>query len=226
MTFTFSGSGPGTQSPDGCSVELYRALPYLGELEDVTALLRAGDSILELGCGTGRLCAHLEHLGLRVTGVDESADMLAALPPTATAVRSTIESLVLNRRFDTVLLASHLINHPDPHSRRAFIECARRHLNPGGRFLLKRHSPEWLQTVKPGVVRPAGPLMVHAEHVSRRVEAIDIRLRYEGFGQVWHQSFSTVALSEPQIERLLEQAGFAEMRWHGDLRLWASAVAQ
>ena len=35
MAHVSSSTGPGTQTPDGCSVNLYRLLPYMGELADI-----------------------------------------------------------------------------------------------------------------------------------------------------------------------------------------------
>ena len=86
MTHVFEGEGPGAQTSDGCSVELYRDLPYLGELDDILGELRNGSHILELGCGTGRLTRQLVRQGLSVTGVDNSAEMLAGMPREAAAV--------------------------------------------------------------------------------------------------------------------------------------------
>ena len=119
MDQRFSGSGPGVQTPDGCSVELYRQLPYMGELDEVAAMLPAGASVLELGCGTGRLSSRLAAFGLRVTGVDESADMLAHLPQGVVSVRSSLHTLALPQTFDVVLLPSQLINQPSAATRQA-----------------------------------------------------------------------------------------------------------
>jgi SAM-dependent methyltransferase len=58
-------------------VELYARLPDLGEGEIVASFLSAGASVLELGCGAGRITRQLVRLGYRVTAVDESAEMLA-----------------------------------------------------------------------------------------------------------------------------------------------------
>lgn len=113
MRHSFTGEGPGAQTPDGCSVVLYRDLPYMGELEEVIDQFRPGMSVLELGCGTGRLCSRLVEVGCTVTGVDESSEMLACLPPQIHAVQSKVEDLDLARTYDVVLLASHLINHSD-----------------------------------------------------------------------------------------------------------------
>jgi len=83
VNHAFLGSGPGPQARDGCSVELYRSLPYLGEIDCVRPLLYPGSSVLELGCGTGRLTRFLLDLGLRVTAVDNSPEMLLAVPSPA-----------------------------------------------------------------------------------------------------------------------------------------------
>ena len=47
---------------------------------DVVALLdpRADERILDLGCGTGHLTAQIAASGARATGVDRSAEMVAA----------------------------------------------------------------------------------------------------------------------------------------------------
>jgi SAM-dependent methyltransferase len=215
----------GVQTPDGCSVELYRQLPYMAELDEVIEQFTEGTSVLELGCGTGRLCARLASAGCRITGVDESADMLASLPSGVEAVHSSIEDLELGRTFDTVLLASHLINHPSAHLRGAFARCARRHLQAGGLFVLMRHSPDWLMSVQVGPVGKSEGVAMHVEAVSREAKLVHMTLRYQLSSQVWRQSFSTVSLSEAEVEELLVSAGFSGIRWQGRQRQWALAVA-
>jgi 2-polyprenyl-3-methyl-5-hydroxy-6-metoxy-1,4-benzoquinol methylase len=53
-------------APDGSPVEVYERLPDLGEGEIVASILAAGSSMLELGCGTGRITRQLVRLGYRV----------------------------------------------------------------------------------------------------------------------------------------------------------------
>ena len=112
-------------APDGSPVELYALLPELGEGDLVARAVPAGGSVLELGCGTGRITRQLVRLGFQVTAVDESQEMLAHVDG-AEAVCARIEDLELRRRFDAVLLASNLIN-SDLETRRAFLETCRRH---------------------------------------------------------------------------------------------------
>ena len=67
-------------APDGSPVGLYARLPELGEGEAVAAALPAGASVLELGCGTGRITRQLVRLGHRVTAVHESGGDACARP--------------------------------------------------------------------------------------------------------------------------------------------------
>jgi SAM-dependent methyltransferase len=221
----FSGSGPGIQTPDGCSVDLYRALPYMGELDDIEPALRRNASALELGCGTGRLCQRMKELGLQVTGVDESPDMLALLPPGIEGVLSSIETLNLERRWPAVLLPSHLINHPERIVRSAFIATAKRHVAPAGTFFVKRHDPAWLATVQSDPIGTSHGVSYYAEQVVRDGDTVEMTLRYEASGETWTQSFSTTALSEAEIENELGRHGFDQVKWFGRKKLWASGVA-
>ncbi len=112
-------------APDGSPVGLYARLPELGEGEVVASVLAAGASVLELGCGTGRITRQLARLGYRVTAVDESPEMLAHVLDAET-IPAQIEGLDLGRRFDAVLLASNLVT-AEPEQRWAFLETCRRH---------------------------------------------------------------------------------------------------
>jgi SAM-dependent methyltransferase len=223
MATTFSGSGPGVRTPDGCSVSLYRLLPYMDELRDIEPALAMHATALELGCGTGRLCARLLELGLRVTGVDESEAMLSHLPDGVEGIRSSIEGLDLGRTWSAVLLPSHLINHPDADARRQFVQAAGRHLDFGGTFFVKCHDPAWLATVQSGRLGTSRGVTYHAENVVRSGDVVTMTLIYEGFGQSWTQSFSTVSLSETDVEDLLRQHGFGHVEWLGRDRLWVAA---
>lgn len=224
MGFRFSGSGPGVQAPDGCSVDLYRKLPYLGELEDYRVLFQVGTHVLELGCGAGRLTRRLLEWGARVTAVDNSPDMLSALPDGAARVHSDIESLNLDDRFDVVLLASCLINHPVTEVRCAFIDTARRHLRRESRLLLERHDPAWLRSVQPGPLNAIGDIEMSVEAVNHTAAIVEMTLRYELAGSVWRQSFAVAPMSEAEVEALLSRSGFGCFVWSGKQNRWLSAA--
>jgi SAM-dependent methyltransferase len=99
-TIRFRGSGPGPQSLDGCSVELWKLLPAGVEPSLIASAVPPKGSILELGARVGRITRPLLELGYRVTAVDNSSEMLAEIRG-ATTVLSNIEDLALSTLFVT-----------------------------------------------------------------------------------------------------------------------------
>ena len=223
MTHVFSGAGPGTRTSDGCSVELYRDLPYLGELDDIIGELQPGASALELGCGTGRLTRPLIDRGLSVTAVDNSAEMLSSLPSGAKPVFCDIGQLNLTHRFDIAILASCLINHPDLTVRASFLASARRHLGPSGRLFLQRHDPNWLRDAPVGEVCRVNDSTIAVETVARRGNEISMTIRYDRPMGTWWHSFAAEILDDAAVERDLLDAGFEQPTWHGRAKRWLSA---
>ncbi|SEL53540.1 Ubiquinone/menaquinone biosynthesis C-methylase UbiE [Roseateles sp. YR242] len=224
LPFEFSGAGPGAQSRDGCSVELYRRSAYAGEIEHLRPWLAPGTRVLELGCGTGLLSHRLLAFGCVVTGVDNSADMLAHVSDQVRRVHADIEQLALEDRFDVVLLPSGLINHADPAIRRAFVAAAARHVSPSGLLILKRQDPGWLTSAKVGQRSgsDAQSLEVLAVERAPDTEGVQVRmtLRYGIAGDSWTHTFSVIALEEPSIARLLAAEGFSVPEGLDDERLW------
>jgi hypothetical protein len=69
MDFTrrpgYDGSGPGDITPDGCAVEFYRRLPVDNQPGVIAAAAPPPATLLELGCGTGRVTRALAARGTR-----------------------------------------------------------------------------------------------------------------------------------------------------------------
>jgi SAM-dependent methyltransferase len=187
-------------APDGSPVELYARLPELGEGEVVASVVPARASVLELGCGTGRITRQLVRLGYRVTAVDESPEMLARVEDAET-VRARIEGLDLGRRFDAVLLASNLVT-AEPEQRRAFLETCRRHADlvlveglPLG------WSPEDGERILGEVVS-----RLHVERVEEGV--VDGEMEYVADGETWLHAFTMrVFADDAELDAALAEAG-------------------
>ncbi|OZV76999.1 hypothetical protein CA850_24820 [Micromonospora echinospora] len=217
-----SGNGPGAIAPDGSSVDLYARLPTWGEPELVHRALPPAASILELGCGAGRMTGPLVRLGHPVTAVDESPEMLARIPYTVT-VRSTIEELRLPGRFDAVLLASHLINDPDRRLRVRWLTTGRRHLADGGSLLLQRLDPSWFDTPRPAYVYQDGLeiVLVEVRRPTSRQVAATIRYRLEGL--VWYHRFTVERVDDADLDELLALAGLRRTEFVSADRTWVRA---
>lgn len=66
---------------------------------------KAGENILDVGCGTGDLAAKIQETGAVVSGVDASADMVALAKqnyPTISFEQKDASQLDYNREFDAV----------------------------------------------------------------------------------------------------------------------------
>jgi len=219
-----SGTGPGARTRDGCSVELYRRLPAMGELERFAHLVPPSHSILELGCGVGRLTRELLARGHPVTSVDNSEDMLALLPPGARKVLADIETLDLGEAFDAVLLASCFVNTADAVLRGRLVAACRRHLEPGGLLIFERHDPAWLDGAEPGLAGTE-PVEIHIDHLVRHRDEVEMTLRYRDGADEWTHSFVAARLEEDDLRELMRDNGFGAPVWLDPRRRWGAATA-
>lgn len=208
---THRGEGPGPHTGDGCAVELYRLLPYFGEVERIAPSI-PGRDVLELGCAVGRMTRHLLAHGYRVTAVDNSPEMLAHVPAEATRVCSNIEDLDLGSRFDAVILASSLINTP-LEERSALLAACRSHLKPVGRLVFERYDPAWLADAKVGPLGTMGEVRMHLDRFERAGDHVEMSLRYRAGADEWVHHFAAVSLDDEQVRACLLQAGFDPPVW-------------
>jgi SAM-dependent methyltransferase len=214
------GTGPGVITPDGCAVDFYALLPVMGEPPIVHAAVPDGASILELGCGTGRLLRPLAGLGHPVLGVDESPDMLARVPDLPTAC-SPIETLRLDRTFGAILLASTMIN-ADPAKRRAFLAACRRHADPGGVVVIQQQPPTWFDTVEP-TERQHGDILLIVRSADRSGSQLGVVVEYQVGDRTWTHAFSPCRISEDELTADLGSADLTFGRWLTDDHAWFMA---
>ncbi len=190
-------------------------------------LAAAGDAVLDLGCGTGRLSLALARQGAQVCGVDASAAMLALARQRASAAGLAITwvqgdwlHLDLDRRFDLAILPYNGLQHLlDLDEIRAFLKTVREHLGPQGRFALDLHLPqaallardpeEWFG-VEEGPVSPSG-WRVLAEQSRWNAVAQVLTQRWRMGGPQGQDRLIELPLRQyfpVELRALLEGAGF------------------
>jgi SAM-dependent methyltransferase len=134
--------------------ELYDAAFAWDIEEEVDWLLeRLGSdcrSVLEPGCGSGRVLEPLARRGLQVVGIDRSAAMVElARARGVEAVVADMTDFELGRTFDGAVCPINTLAHLSPEELARHLERMGRHLRPGARYLVQLqlgaepHSSEW-----------------------------------------------------------------------------------
>jgi hypothetical protein len=164
--------------------------------------------------------------GFAVTAVDNSEEMLESVPNEARVIRADIGDLDIGERFDTVLLASCLINVADESTCAKWLDSCRRHLLSDGLFAFERHDPAWLLNARPGYIGSIGSITMHLESEARQGDIARLCVRYEDESSVWHHNFSVRALDDAAVNRLLRKSGFGAAAWLNERVTWGLARPQ
>jgi SAM-dependent methyltransferase len=192
----------------------------------------AAKTVLDMGCGTGRLAVALAASGHRVTGADPAAAMLdlARARPggeRVTWVEADAASLALDTRFDLIVMTGHAFQHLlEDDAIRAALANLRRHMAPGGRLAFETRNPltegwrRWTpdRTQARLDVPGVGAVEVHYDIVpggtSERV-TYETHFRF-GPGDVVVTT-GTLRFTWPEeLDAFLTQAGFTRITSYGD----------
>jgi SAM-dependent methyltransferase len=218
-----AGTGPGVITPDGCAVDFYARMTAMGEPEIVHAAIPAGASILELGCGAGRVTHPLVALGHPVTAVDESPEMLAHVRGAET-VHARIEELALGRRFDVVLLASQLINADDAAARNALLAACLRHVTGDGGVIIQQQAPGWFDSAAE-TERTSDGIIFRVRDVSRPGPGlVSATMEYVDGDRVWTHAFTARRLDDADLTAVLAESGLRLDRYLTEDHSWLRAV--
>jgi SAM-dependent methyltransferase len=226
----------------------YYTHTYARRLEDVRYYVdlardRVGPkgSVLEYGCGNGRIAIPMARLGVAVTGVDLSSDMLAdfraRLANEDATTRSRIalrrgdmRNVSIGRRFELVLCPFnaflHLYTREDVER---FLARAKAHLAPGGELVFDVSIPEPLELARDPARAYHAPRFRHptAGDVVRYTERFDydkqrqilfVAMEFSplGGGDSWMTPLAHRQFYPQELEALLHYNGFEVARWFGD----------
>ncbi len=207
-TIRYQGSGPGPQTLDGCSVELWKLLPAGVEPSLIASTVPPRGSILELGAGVGRVTHPLLELGYNVTAVDNSSEMLAEISG-ATTVLSDIEDLRLGTSFDAVVLGSFLVHAPAPGTRAALLEVCRRHVKQSGVVLIQHYRAGWPASAVAGFIEEKNGIKTFVDDLTHDGRFVQIALRFEAASGTWTQSFTAETLNQSELDDAFAHAGLS-----------------
>lgn len=140
---------------DGAQPVVVEDIPFYVDLAREAA--RAGQAVLELGCGTGRVTLPIAQAGVEIVGLDNAAPMLDVARRKAGGaenpewVQGDMSDFQLDRQFGLVIIPyrSFLLL-LTVEEQKACLKRIREHLVPGGRLALNVFNPsilaieEWL----------------------------------------------------------------------------------
>lgn len=114
---------------------------------------KAGEEILDLGCGTGDLAMELKKIGGKITGIDASAEMIRkakAKYPEIPFYQGDATGFELDNRFDAVFSNATLHWIPAEHHPKVLNEI-KTHLKSDGRLVAEMGGAENVKTVRTAV---------------------------------------------------------------------------
>jgi SAM-dependent methyltransferase len=202
---------------------VYLRLPVGDTPELIHRAIPARATILELGCGVGRITHPLLALGHHVVAVDNAPEMLRHVQGAHT-VLADITTLRLVDQFDVAILASHLINTPDLNERRRLFEVCKLHVRAGGVVLIERYNIDWARTAV-AEEHQVGDVTISWHDVRHDGDMLRAAVTYTVDGRSWTQRFTAEILDDAQLREEGEATGLVLDAWIGDQADWARFIA-
>jgi SAM-dependent methyltransferase len=223
--------------------ELYDHIPVYISRQDVgfwADLCREAGEALELGCGTGRVLIPAAEAGCRITGLDQSENMLRRCSAKADALPGEARSRIalvhgdmthfhLSRTFPLAIAPFRPIQHLITVGEQlAFLKCVREHLKPGGRLVFDAFNPSLTHLAAPihpeemedtpELSLPDGRRFRRTYRIVRKryaEQCNDVELIYYLDGRRMVHAFPMRYFFRFELEHLLARAGFEVTALYG-----------
>ena len=189
----------------------------------------------DLACGTGSVAFLLARMGLQVTAVDLSEEMLTVAAQKAQCVAAPpvfvcqpLQELRLPRGVDLAVCALDSLDYiTDPDDCRRAIHRIYKALNPGGCFIFDVNTPEKLRAMDGQVFLDEDDDVYCVwrgefdDNTNICSYGMDL---FQRQGNLWHRSFEEhreYAYTQSQLVGYLKEAGFTAVEVFGDRRFEA-----
>ena len=238
----------------------YERLPFIAEYYDYVPVAAgrpdldfylgfaraAGGTILELGCGTGRVLIPIAAAGYRIVGLDLSEHMLARcreklasqrreVQQRAHLIQGNMVAFELGEAFHLIIIPFRPFQHLlSVDQQLACLRCVHHHLAAGGKLILdvfhtdvrKMYDPVYTKEsqVLPEVTLPDGRKLKFADRIvsfHRAEQFNDVELIYyvthpDGRTERLVQAFPVRYFFRYEVEHLLARCGFRVARLFGE----------
>jgi len=171
---------------------------------------KAGDRILDVGCGNGRFYPLFKDRGAEYAGVDNSENLIAIARKNFPGVGFTVaDALSLpfgENEFDLVLSLAVLHHIPSQSYRRAFFDQAWRVLKPGGRLMVTSWDLRPLSMIKTRQWKRLRGFLKMQIKIALGLEKLD----FGDFYIPWQNKYQRYVHSFTcrDLEKLAQSAGF------------------
>lgn len=195
---------------------------------------------VDLACGTGSVAIRLARMGLSVTAVDLSEEMLCVAAQKAQGIENpplfvcqSLQRLHLPRGVDMAVCALDSMDYiTDPEDCRQAIHRIYKALNPGGCFIFDVNTPKKLQAMDGQVFLDENEdtFCVWRGEFDKKTNILSYGMDlFQRQGAVWHRSFEEhqeYAYSARQLTGWLKEAGFTGIEVFGDRVLAAPEAGE
>lgn len=215
---------------------LYREKDYTGEVDYLERIfkkyaVKPVQTILDLGCGSGGHALLLAERGYQVTGVDRSAQMLAAARQKTRGtnpqfMESDLTTIALVEDFDAVISMFAVMSYiTDNHDLLRAFQTIGKHVRPGGLFffdawfgpaVLSEHPSDRYKIIENGAER-----IIRFAHPQMDVLSHTVTVNYKVMHLAGTQLIEELDESHPmrfffprEVEQYLQACGFALLSMH------------